>query len=58
MKQDEKIEGTRYDQWDIYCIDRRLVNDPQEHALLWNRMMWVLTGDEDYKRSSIALGLQ
>lgn len=41
----EDIEGEVYDRWDIYSLDKRLIENESERQHLMNKMMHVLTGD-------------
>ena len=45
LKIKEDIDASYY-KWEIYAIERRLVNDEIERLKIHNRMMFVLTGDD------------
>jgi hypothetical protein len=53
----EDIEGEHYHQWDLYYIEKRVVDDDQERQLLHNRMMKMLTGDSKYGLASMSLNM-
>ena len=55
LKIKEDIEASYY-KWEIYAIERRGVLDEIERLKIHNRMMYVLTGDEQYKKVSQAVG--
>ena len=55
LKIKEDIEASYY-KWEIYAIERRVVNDAIERLKIHNRMMYVLTGDEQYQKVSQAVG--
>ena len=47
VKAKEDIESDVYHQWDLYYIDKRVVNDEMERQFLHNRMKKILTGELD-----------
>jgi hypothetical protein len=51
----EDIEAS-YFKWEIYAIERREVVDEIERLKIYNRMMYVLTGDRQYQKESQAIG--
>jgi hypothetical protein len=51
----EDIEASYY-KWEIYALERRVVEDETERRKIHNRMMYVLTGDRQYQKESQAIG--
>ena len=52
LKIKEDIEAG-YNMWEIYALERREVVDEMERARITNRMMYVLTGDQQYQAESL-----
>jgi CII-binding regulator of phage lambda lysogenization HflD len=51
----EDIEASYY-KWEIFALERRLIEDETERRKIHNRMMYVLTGDHQYQKESQAIG--
>jgi hypothetical protein len=51
----EDIEA-KYYKWEIYALERRVVEDETERRKIHNRMMYVLTGDRQYQKESQTFG--
>ena len=51
----EDIEASYY-KWEIYALERRVVEDETERRKIHNRMMYVLTGDRQYQKESQSIG--
>jgi hypothetical protein len=51
----EDIEA-KYYKWEIFALERRLIEDETERRKIHNRMMYVLTGDRQYQKESQAFG--
>jgi hypothetical protein len=51
----EDIVGCYY-KWEIFAIEKRVVKNEIERLKIHNRMMWVLTGDSQYQKESLAIG--
>jgi hypothetical protein len=45
-----------YHMWEIYALERREVVDEMERVRITNRMMYVLTGDQQYQAESLVAG--
>ena len=45
-----------YYKWEIFAIEKRVVKNEIERLKIHNRMMWVLTGDSEYQKESLAIG--
>jgi len=51
----EDIVGCYY-KWEIFAIEKRVVKNEIERLKIHNRMMWVLTGESQYQKESLAIG--
>ena len=47
VKAKEDLQAGYYE-WDLYFIEKREVEDDEERMKIWNRMMYVLTGEKEY----------
>jgi len=55
LKIKEDIEAS-YHMWEIYALEKREVVDEIERARITNRMMYVLTGEQQYQAESLVAG--
>ena len=55
LKINEDIVAS-YHRWDIYALKRREVEDGMEKVRIHNRMMYVLTGEQQYMAESLVAG--
>ena len=51
----DDIEASYY-KWEIYALERRVVQDETERRKIHNRMKYVLTGDRQYQKESQSFG--
>jgi hypothetical protein len=51
----DDIEAS-YHKWEIFALERRVVEDETERRKIHNRMMYVLTGDRKYQKESQSIG--